>query len=1053
MAQTQWPGTPDPAPSAAPPAVPGRIYGGPPNPPPGYRAAGQGLEPIPGGPANPPPTGYRYKADGGLEAIPGGPADPGRNAAGASDDPAIRAQATALAEGRIPWPTARAATDPHWQQIIATAFQADPNLDETAHARRRQAVTQFTGNGSAARTIGSAERLAHHLNDLNTASERLPGPNLGMGWANTAAAAIGQQFDPTDATTYDTAVDHVSSELTRYFRQAGGSNADIERSINELGRHQSLDQRRAAIREVISLIGGAIQPLQQQYNDAFTPGSPRPHVTWLSPEARRIYGELGGVDFNLGPDGNPRSDAAAPAAGAQPPAPGAPGAAPPNGPGQAGPSDPNAPPPPDPHFAANLASAAPGSYERFQALEQYHNARQHGGGAVSTIGFGDQPESEWQDSYGITEPQAQDFEREYQAQLPHWTQARQVADQVSAANGGDPGFGQRGREGWTQGLNDELSGAGMAIGNAIQAPFAGNFDPAGAYQTGRDAERIRNSQAQDATGAAGTALEVGTSIVGAAPALALSAPAEAASLGGRMVAGARAGLPIGAASGWAHGEGLGDSTRGALVGGAEGGAIGAVAPLAGSVGRGAGRAVRGAYRTVMGENPDLSRRIVSEAIAADNPGNLNPIARVSGQMADAHANGVPGILADTGDNVRGLLAANARRAGPARTLARDALDARQNGMAERVTGAIERDLGPVSNPHEVADQLMTQARDTAGPLYDAAYARPGADTFAQRVAPLLSRPSMQRALQRASRIAQEEGRDPTTTGFDVNSSGEVTVSRTPSWQTLDYVKRGMDDVIESYRDPTSGRLNLDTEGRAINNTQRSFLSAFDQANPDYAAARSAYAGPVRGIDAMNQGRQALSMTADDLEARMRDMSPYERQMFQLGTRRAMAELVASKGDTADVVHALTGTGKKRAMLARLFGSRQDFQRFVDTLGHEQEAFRTFRTARLGSPTAANLQDDNALADAVTEGGASLLTGGHGMLRAAARFVTSAGRRRINDNTAQEITALLSESDPARLRQLASELRQEQARQASLTARRARNARVGGVVAGEVAGRR
>jgi hypothetical protein len=53
----------------------------------------------------------------------------------------------------------------------------------------------------------------------------------------------------------------------------------------------------------------------------------------------------------------------------------------------------------------------------------------------------------------------------------------------------------------------------------------------------------------------------------------------------------------------------------------------------------------------------------------------------------------------------------------------------------------------------------------------------------------------------------------------------------------DYVKRGMDDVIEGYRDAVTGKLNLDTEGRAINNTLRSFHQAFDAANPDYAAAR------------------------------------------------------------------------------------------------------------------------------------------------------------------------------------------------------------------------
>jgi hypothetical protein len=235
-----------------------------PTPPPsGYRPNGGGLAPIPGGPADParsPPTGYRSRPDGGLEAIPGGPADPDRNLRGPSGDSnrtgaeylatipdaARRAQAQALAEGRIPWPSGRASTDAHWQQIIADAIQYDPSLDAATSASRRAAITQFTGNGSAAQRIGSANRLANHLRDLYDASERLVGPELGQSTINSLAATVGQTFEPADATRYDTAAGAVANELERYFRGSGGSEADIARTISNLGRHQSLETRRAA---------------------------------------------------------------------------------------------------------------------------------------------------------------------------------------------------------------------------------------------------------------------------------------------------------------------------------------------------------------------------------------------------------------------------------------------------------------------------------------------------------------------------------------------------------------------------------------------------------------------------------------------------------------------------------------------------------------------------------------------------------------------------------------------------------------------------------------
>jgi hypothetical protein len=413
-------------------------------------------------------------------------------------------------------------------------------------------------------------------------------------------------------------------------------------------------------------------------------------------------------------------------------------------------------------------------------------------------------------------------------------------------------------------------------------------------------------------------------------------------------------------------------------------------------------------------------------------------------MMSAQANDVPMMLADTGENARGLLAAATRTSGPARTLARDALENRQAGLAERVTNAIERDLGPISNPHQVADNLMTRARATAAPLYDAAYSKAGADAFTQKVAPLLDRPSMQKALGKAYRIAAEEGRNPEELGLIRDANGNVKLSDTitlgsdesgaltmgrepvtapaPTWQTLDYVKRGMDDVVESYRDPVTGKLRLDTEGRAINNTLRTYMRAFDEANPEYAAARKAYSDPVSGINAMNAGRKALNMTADDLEARMRDMTPFEKEMFALGARRAMAEAIASKGDSANTINTITGTGKKRAMLARLFGDRPAFKRFVQTLGQEKEGFRTYARGLSGSPTALNLADDATLNFASTA--ADIALSGHIPIAMAIRQAVKFGIGKIGDKTKQQVTALLSETDPAAFKELADRLREE-----------------------------
>jgi hypothetical protein len=452
-----------------------------------------------------------------------------------------------------------------------------------------------------------------------------------------------------------------------------------------------------------------------------------------------------------------------------------------------------------------------------------------------------------------------------------------------------------------------------------------------------------------------------------------------------------------------------------VLSGLEGAGVGAVAsPVMHGVAKLPSAAVN-TGRSVLQGSPGLAQRIIAKAIKQD----MNTPESVGQTIAEAHANGVPMALGDTGENVRGLLAASSRSSGVGRTIVRDALEERQAGLADRITQHIERDLGPVANPHEVADELMTKARTEAAPLYDEAYAKPVPDAFVEKLKPLLQRPSVQKALNNARRIAQEEGDDPDALGLSVGSDGQTIVGAAPSWKTLDYIKRGMDDVVEGYRDKTSGKLVLDTEGRAVNNTLRSFINAIDSANPSYAEARAAYAGPVKGIAAMNLGRKALNMSADDLEARIRDMSPFEKTMFSAGTRRAMAETVQSKGDTADIVNALVGTGKKRAMLARAFGDRKQFQRFVDTLGQEKEGWRSLKQAMLGSPTAANVADDAALQAATMA--ADFATTGL-PVATSIRYALKFGVGKLGEKAKQQIAALPSNTDPAAIRELAAELR-------------------------------
>jgi hypothetical protein len=70
-------------------------------------------------------------------------------------------------------------------------------------------------------------------------------------------------------------------------------------------------------------------------------------------------------------------------------------------------------------------------------------------------------------------------------------------------------------------------------------------------------------------------------------------------------------------------------------------------------------------------------------------------------------------------------------------------------------------------------------------------------------------------------------------------------SERPTMRAWDYIKRGMDDVLEGYRDSTTRRLNLDTQGRAVVGTQSQLRNELVTQNPAYGEALNKGGEPLR----------------------------------------------------------------------------------------------------------------------------------------------------------------------------------------------------------------
>ncbi len=581
-------------------------------------------------------------------------------------------------------------------------------------------------------------------------------------------------------------------------------------------------------------------------------------------------------------------------------------------------------------------------------------------------------------------------------------------------------------QGLTFGGMDEIMGGANAIGNAVASPFMSSvdFDPSGAYNRGRDAENAVVEKTRQAHPwlSAGSEL-LGSLLTGGA------AVAGPRSLLGATKAAAKTGAIGGAAYGFNTGDGINNRLAGAGIGGLAGGAFGAALP---TLFNAASRPVQAAVNYL---RPDsgLGGQLVARSLLQDG---ISP--RNAGAAMDAaRARGVPLTLADLGENTRGLAGAVSRQPGRARTLAREAVTTRQAEQGERVQSALERDLGPTGYVPQMSDDLRAQARAAAGPLYDKAYAAPAISS--PELESILATPAGKQALARARTIAANERKDPSKLGFALDADGGVVLSpdmtiaptgevvreaqRAPAYtpETLDYVKRGLDDVLESRRDIVTRRLPTDEDTRAVSGVRQSFVSELDRLNPDYKAARAAYQGPARAAQSLEVGRKAIGASADDIARMTNGMSDVDRAQFALGHRSALSEMLAKRVDGSNKAAALVGSPRKRDALAEAYGSTGNVPRFGQTLDDENAAYQTYHAITGGSPTANRLADDASIADGallqdvtgsvikgVANGG---ITGGIAELLGRARDVGKFGAGKTGERARESAGSLLFEQSP------------------------------------------
>lgn len=525
------------------------------------------------------------------------------------------------------------------------------------------------------------------------------------------------------------------------------------------------------------------------------------------------------------------------------------------------------------------------------------------------------------------------------------------------------------------GMEDVLRAPGEALDNALSGTIVGNaLTKAGMLQSAsadqamfnRDHANLGNTLPDAVANFAGQAVAAAPILAGGEAAIGAGAEAAGAGLDatgagsaanvarglGRFVTGSSGGNILArgaslAAQGAAQGAGFNELTGRNPVAGAEVGAIGG--PVIGGVLH-AGGALASGVTDSFRPTATKAAAIVQNALASDG---VTPA-----ELATVGRNGNT-LLSVGGPNVNSLAQKLGNAPGDARGVIGAAHDALVENLPSDLHGAISTALNSDGNVHELAAQIVANRNAAAAPKFEAAFANSVPDPEqAAKLQTLVNLPRGQAAVKTAlGNLADEaeqrgEAFNPASLGVSIGKNGNVSIEPgTPVLPFLHAVKMGLDDNIESMRDPVTGKLPATQSARNLGTIRDNFRETLTAAFPQYADALKSYSDPSKVIDAIQLGRKLPSGDAELSAKRIGAMSAEEKQGVQAGVARYFADKFNGPASENATIQRMLRDRNLQARVKAAFPSAESFDQFWTLLKDKGAQAKALGDVVGGSKTA------------------------------------------------------------------------------------------------------
>lgn len=414
------------------------------------------------------------------------------------------------------------------------------------------------------------------------------------------------------------------------------------------------------------------------------------------------------------------------------------------------------------------------------------------------------------------------------------------------------------------------------------------------------------------------------------------------------------------------------SAEGDIVERLESGAIGAGAgAVTGSVlhgtiagGVAATKAITGLVRSRT--NPtEQAAVILGQKLAADN---MTP-SQVRVRLRDL---GPQATIADAaGTNTLGLTRGVAGVPGSAKEKISQTLRVRGLGESDRIAKQVVKNLGP-ADYFAREEIFLEKLRSGAREAYKDAY---GASPSIQSAAldRILTAPIAQSALKEAATIAGIErasGKvkwlgpvDEELTQlarFAADHAGGAPVAQPGiakglSLETWDYVKRGLDSVLDKPINTNAVTGKFTKRGAAISSLKKALVEALDAATGGkrslYKKARNLYASDVEVLMALREGEKFMKLRPEQITRRLSELSASAQEAYRNGAARAVLDVVENVADKGSVAGRLFAKKMNRERIRAVFPDRKKYTDFSRRMVAEQRFAETEQAVGSGSRTA------------------------------------------------------------------------------------------------------